>query len=51
VKVIERRQGTKISVPEEIAWRLGYISDDKLRIEAEKFIKSGYGKYLHELLD
>jgi glucose-1-phosphate thymidylyltransferase len=51
VKVIEHRQGTKISVPEEIAWRLGYINDEKLRREADKFIKSGYGKYLHDLLD
>ena len=51
VKVIEHRQGTKISVPEEIAWRLGYISDENLRTEADKFIKSGYGTYLHQLLD
>jgi glucose-1-phosphate thymidylyltransferase len=51
VKVIEHRQGTKISVPEEIAWRLGYINDENLKLEADKFIKSGYGKYLHQLLD
>jgi glucose-1-phosphate thymidylyltransferase len=51
VKVIEHRQGTKISVPEEIAWRLGYITDDQLKAEADKFVKSGYGKYLHQLLD
>jgi glucose-1-phosphate thymidylyltransferase len=51
VKVIERRQGTKISVPEEIAWRLGYISDEDLRVQADKFLKSGYGKYLLDLLN
>jgi glucose-1-phosphate thymidylyltransferase len=51
VKVIERRQGTKISVPEEIAWRLGYISDDELKVQADKFLKSGYGKYLLDLLN
>ena len=51
VKVIEHRQGTKISVPEEIAWRLGYITDEQLRAEADKFLKSGYGKYLHQLHD
>jgi glucose-1-phosphate thymidylyltransferase len=51
VKVIEHRQGTKISVPEEIAWRLGYITDEQLKTEADKFVKSGYGKYLHQLLD
>jgi glucose-1-phosphate thymidylyltransferase len=51
VKVIEHRQGTKISVPEEIAWRLGYITDEQLKAEADKFVKSGYGKYLHQLMD
>jgi glucose-1-phosphate thymidylyltransferase len=50
VKVIEHRQGTKISVPEEIAWRLGYISDSQLKTEADNYLKSGYGKYLHDLL-
>jgi glucose-1-phosphate thymidylyltransferase len=50
VKVIEHRQGTKISVPEEIAWRLGFISEVQLRAEADKYLKSGYGKYLHDLL-
>ena len=51
VKVVERRQGTKISVPEEIAWRMGLISNEQLKAEAEKYLKSGYGKYLIELLD
>jgi glucose-1-phosphate thymidylyltransferase len=50
VKVIEHRQGTKISVPEEIAWRLGYINDEQLKAEADRYLKSGYGKYLHDLL-
>ena len=50
VKVIEHRQGTKISVPEEIAWRLGYITDAQLKAEADRYLKSGYGKYLHDLL-
>jgi glucose-1-phosphate thymidylyltransferase len=50
VKVIEHRQGTKISVPEEIAWRLGYINDAQLKAEADRYLKSGYGKYLHDLL-
>ena len=49
VKVIEHRQGTKISVPEEIAWRLGYITDAQLKDEADRYLKSGYGKYLHDL--
>jgi glucose-1-phosphate thymidylyltransferase len=51
VRVIEKRQGLKVGCPEEIAWRLGYINDEKLRLEADKFIKSGYGKYLQDLLD
>jgi glucose-1-phosphate thymidylyltransferase len=50
VKVIEHRQGTKISVPEEIAWRLGYITDAQLTAEADRYLKSGYGRYLHDLL-
>lgn len=51
VRIVERRQGTKIGVPEEIAWRLGYISSDDLFNEASKFIKSGYGEYLNSLLE
>ncbi len=51
VKVIEHRQGTKIAVPEEIAWRLGLIDDEQLKVEAARYLKSGYGKYLLELFD
>ena len=51
VKVIERRQGTKVSVPEEIAWRLGLISNEQLRSEAVQYLKSGYGQYLLDLLE
>jgi glucose-1-phosphate thymidylyltransferase len=40
----------KINAPEEIAWRMGFISDNQLRAQAEQFIKSGYGSYLHGLL-
>lgn len=51
VRVLERRQGTKISVPEEIAWRLGLISDEQLRVQASHLLKSGYGAYLNQLLE
>jgi glucose-1-phosphate thymidylyltransferase len=50
VKVIERRQGLKICVPEEVAWRMGFISHSELLHEAEKYGKSGYGEYLRNLL-
>ncbi len=50
VRTIERRQGLKISVPEEVAWRLGYIDDDALEERAHTLLKSGYGAYLLELL-
>ncbi|WP_068274471.1 glucose-1-phosphate thymidylyltransferase RfbA [Aldersonia kunmingensis] len=51
VRTIEDRQGLKIGVPEEVAWRRGYISDDELRELAEPLMKSGYGTYLLQLID
>ena len=51
VRTIEERQGLKIGVPEEVAWRLGYVSDNELRERAELLVKSGYGSYLLSLLD
>jgi glucose-1-phosphate thymidylyltransferase len=51
VRTMERRTGLKVGVPEEIAWRQGYLTDDELREHAEKLVKSGYGGYLLDLLD
>ena len=51
VRTIEERQGLKIGVPEEVAWRRGFLDDDELRQRAELLVKSGYGTYLLELLD
>jgi glucose-1-phosphate thymidylyltransferase len=50
IAAIEKRQGLKISCPEEIAFRKGYISAAKLASLAEPLIKSGYGKYLMKIL-
>ena len=51
VRAIEERQGLKIGVPEEAAWRRGFISDEELRERGELLFKSGYGVYLLGLLD
>lgn len=51
VRTIKRRQGLKISVPEEVAWRVGFIDDDALAARANALLKSGYGAYLLELLE
>ncbi len=46
MRIIEERQGLKISCPEEIAWRRGFIDDEGLKQLAEPLRKSGYGDYL-----
>jgi glucose-1-phosphate thymidylyltransferase len=50
VQTMERRQGLKVACPEEIAFRLGYISGDQLKAMANTIAKSAYGRYLHALL-
>ncbi|ORV46399.1 glucose-1-phosphate thymidylyltransferase [Mycolicibacter engbaekii] len=50
VRTVERRQGLKIGVPEEVAWRMGFIDDDALAARAAALCKSGYGDYLRGLL-
>ncbi|TFD05756.1 glucose-1-phosphate thymidylyltransferase RfbA [Cryobacterium sandaracinum] len=50
VRVIEDRQGFKIGCIEEVAWRAGWISDERLAAIAAPLVKSGYGLYLENLL-
>lgn len=50
VRTIEARQGLKIGCPEEVAWRMGFLTDDELAERAEPLRKSGYGEYLLRVL-
>ncbi len=50
VEILERRQGLKIACPEEIAWRLGYITDEQLEKIGNSMGKNGYGQYLLKIL-
>jgi glucose-1-phosphate thymidylyltransferase len=51
VRTLERRQGLKVGVPEEVAWRMGYIDDERLAERANALVKSGYGNYLLQVLE
>lgn len=51
VKMIEERQGIKISAPEEIAFRNGWITKQELLDSADKYDKSPYGKHLRSVAD
>jgi glucose-1-phosphate thymidylyltransferase len=49
VRVIEKRQSTKIGCIEEVAYRMGFITKDELLQQAKILLKSGYGQYLNGL--
>jgi glucose-1-phosphate thymidylyltransferase len=51
IEVLEKRQGLKISCLEEIAWRNGWIDDERLRSLAEPMRKNEYGRYLLKLIE
>lgn len=51
VQTIEARQGLKVAVPEEIAYRMGWIDKDAVRVLAQPLRTSGYGEYLLNILE
>jgi glucose-1-phosphate thymidylyltransferase len=51
VRAIEKRTGTKVGAPEEVAWHKGFIDGEQLRALAKPLRNSGYGTYLEALLD
>lgn len=51
IEAVQQRQGLRISCPEEIGWRNGWVDDEQLRIHAHALSKNSYGEYLLRLLD
>ena len=50
IQTLEKRQGLKIACPEEIAYRMGYITSNELEALIQPLLKNGYGEYLKGLL-
>lgn len=50
IATLEKRQGLKVACPEEVAWRMGYIDDSQLQSLAAPLARTGYGRYLLQLL-
>ena len=51
IRTLEQRQGLKVGCPEEVAWRQGWIDAAQLEQLAQPLLKSGYGRYLQQLLE
>jgi glucose-1-phosphate thymidylyltransferase len=51
IRTLEHRQGLKVGCPEEVAWRLGWITTEQLEALAAPLRKSGYGDYLLQVLE
>lgn len=51
VQTLEQRQGLKIACPEEVSWRMGWIDEAQVKTLAAPLVKSGYGKYLLDILE
>ncbi|MCZ5840917.1 glucose-1-phosphate thymidylyltransferase, partial [Escherichia coli] len=50
IATIEERQGLKVSCPEEIAYRKGFIGKEQLELLAKSLMKNQYGKYLLKMI-
>ena len=50
IRTLEHRQGLKVGCPEEVAWRQGWIDAKQLEHLAQPLVKSGYGRYLLQML-
>lgn len=50
IEILEKRQGMKIACPEEIAYRMGFINEEQLLLEAENLKKNSYGEYLKKIV-
>jgi glucose-1-phosphate thymidylyltransferase len=51
IQTVEKRQGLKVSCPEEIAFRQGWIDAVQMKRLANQLSKNGYGAYLHQVLE
>ena len=50
IEIIEKRQGLKVACLEEVAYRMGYIDEDRVRQLADELVDNGYAEYLREIL-
>lgn len=51
VRTIQARQGLQVGCPEEVSWRMGFLTDEQLLTRADALSKSGYGAYLRQLVE
>jgi glucose-1-phosphate thymidylyltransferase len=51
IHAVQERQGLRVSCPEEIGWRNGWITDGQLQIRADAMKKNSYGEYLRQILE